>query len=485
VSLKQPNRLFLLRFTMSMVARIVEKESIIAVVNPQDGSLVGEVHNANRADVKRAIETAVSAADVAKKLPAHVRMSVLNQVADAVLQRQEQFATMIAREGIKTITEARKEAKRCVDTLRISAEEARRITGETIAFDQAPGSENKFGYYKRLPLGVVVAITPFNDPLNLVAHKIGPALASGNAVILMPHSETPLVAKMLIELFEKTELPDGVLQLLTGRGEVIGDALVSDPRINMVSFTGGRNVGNKILAQTGLKKVAMELGSNCPVIILADADINHALDSTISGAFCAAGQNCLHVQRIYIQSDLYVQFSERFINRAKSITMGDKLNKDTDMGPMINENAALNVERLVNDALSKGARLLCGGNRKGTFYQPTLLADVSDDCLIAKEEIFGPVTLLYSFTEIEDGISMANDVDYGLQAGVFTRDLDLAFKVADALECGGVMINESSDYRIDAMPFGGVKGSGMGREGVMSTIHEMTEAKTYCFNLRN
>jgi len=469
---------------MSDVASIVENESTITVVNPQDGSFVGEVHSANITDAQQAIEIAVASAGVAKSLPAHVRMSVLNQVADALFQQKELFAQMIAREGIKTINEARKEAVRCVDTLRISAEEARRLTGETIAFDQAPGSENKFGYYKRLPLGVVVAITPFNDPLNLVAHKIGPALASGNAVILMPHSETPLVAKMLVDLFAKTELPEGILQLVTGRGEIIGDVLVSDPRVNMVSFTGGRSVGDKILAQTGLKKVAMELGSNCPALVLADADINHALDSTVSGAFWAAGQNCLHVQRIYIQRDLYLKFSEEFVNRAKVIRMGDKLKEDTEMGPMINEKAALKVESLVNDALSKGATLLCGGDREGAFYQPTVLADVNENSLIAKEEVFGPVTLLYPFDDIEEGVVMANNVDYGLQAGVFTRDLDLAFKVADSLECGGVMINESSDYRIDAMPFGGVKGSGIGREGVMSTIHEMTETKTYCFNLR-
>ncbi len=469
---------------MSVVTRIVEKEATIAVLNPQDGSFVGEVHNANITDVQRAIAIATAAADIAKKLPAHVRMSVLNQVADALSQQKELFAQMIAREGIKTINEARKEAVRCVDTLRISAEEARRLTGEVIAFDQAPGSENKFGYYKRLPLGVVAAITPFNDPLNLVAHKIGPAIAAGNAVILMPHSETPLVAKMLIELFAKTVLPEGVLQLVTGRGEIIGDALVSDPRINMVSFTGGRHIGDKILAQTGLKKVAMELGSNCPVVILADADIEHALNSTVSGAFWAAGQNCLHVQRIYIQHDLYPTFSEEFVTRANAILMGDKLNENTEMGPMINEQAALKVEFLVNDALKKGATLLCGGHREGTFFQPTVLANVSDSCLVAKEEVFGPVTLLFPFDDLDEGISMANNVDYGLQAGVFTQDLDTAFKVADSLDCGGVMINESSDYRIDAMPFGGVKGSGLGREGVMSTIHEMSEAKTYCFNLR-
>jgi len=468
---------------MSMVTNTVEKESTITVLNPQDGSFVGEVHSANIADAQRAIEIAAAAAGIAKKLPAHVRMSVLNQVADALFQQKELFAQMIAREGIKTINEARKEATRCVDTLRISAEEVRRLTGETIAFDQAPGSENKFGYYKRLPLGVVVAITPFNDPLNLVAHKIGPAIAAGNAVILMPHSETPLVAKMLVELFAQTKLPEGILQLVTGRGEVIGDVLVSDPRINMVSFTGGKSVGDKILAQTGMKKVALELGSNCPAIVLADADIEHALESCIGGAFWAAGQNCLHVQRIYIQRNLYLKFSEEFIHGAKAIIMGNKLNEDTQMGPMINEKAALKVEFLVNDALSKGATLLCGGHREGAFYQPTVLTDISDSCLIAKEEVFGPVTLLYCFDDLEEGIANANNVDYGLQAGVFTQDLDLAFKVADSLECGGVMINESSDYRIDAMPFGGVKGSGLGREGVMNTIHEMTQTKTYCFNL--
>ena len=458
--------------------------STIQVLNPQDNSYVGEVYSANKDDVIKTIDTAVDAFKKAKRLPSHLRMSVLNQVADELLQQQEPFAQMIAREGIKTITEARKEVVRCVDTLRISAEEARRLNGETIAFDQAPGSENRFGYFRRLPLGVIVAITPFNDPLNLVAHKIGPAIAAGNAVILKPHSETPLVAKMLVELFDKTELPEGILQLVTGRGSEIGDVLVTDPRVRMVSFTGGKNVGDKILQQTGLKKVSMELGSNCPAVILADADFKQALDATVSGAFWAAGQNCLHVQRIYIHDDLYENFKEQFCIAAKAIRMGDKLSEATDMGPMINERAAQKVELLVADALEKNATLLCGGKREGNFFQATVLSDVSDECSIAKEEVFGPVTILYRFSTTEDAISMANNVDYGLQAGIFTQNLDLAFRVADELECGGVMINDSSDYRIDAMPFGGVKGSGLGREGVMSAINEMSEAKTYCFNLR-
>ena len=470
---------------MSITTDNLNSNATISVYNPQDGSLVGKVHNASKQEAMQVLDIAVKATSTAKKLAVHVRMSVLNQVAEELFQRKKEFAKMIACEGVKTINEARKEVLRCIDTLRISAEEARRLNGETIAFDQAPGSENKFGYYKRLPLGVVVAITPFNDPLNLVAHKIGPAIAAGNAVILKPHSETPLVAKMLIDCFAETALPKGVLQIITGRGSVIGDVLVSDPRVRMVSFTGGRSVGDNVIKQAGMKKIALELGSNCPTIVLSDADIEQALDATVSGGFWAAGQNCLHVQRVYIHKSLYQKYCEEFTRRAKKIRMGDKLKEDTDMGPMINNRAAEKVESLVEDAISKTATLLCGGKREGAFYQPTVLVDVSDDCLIAKEEVFGPVVILYSFNDLQEAIDGANSVDYGLQAGIFTRDLDLAFRVADELDCGGVMINESSDYRIDAMPFGGTKGSGLGREGVMSAIHEMSEVKTYCFNFRN
>ncbi|WP_206019487.1 aldehyde dehydrogenase family protein [Pseudomaricurvus alkylphenolicus] len=456
----------------------------ISVVDPQDGSLVGKVPSARESDVREAIERASEAFEIARTLPAHVRMSVLNQVADALQQQHEEFATLIAREGIKTIREARKEVTRCVDTLRLSAEEARRLNGETIAFDQAPGSDNRFGYFRRVPIGVIAAITPFNDPLNLVAHKIGPAIAAGNSVILKPHSETPLVAKRLVDLFAQTELPAGILQLITGRGAVIGDILVSDPRVRMVSFTGGREVGEKIIQQAGLKKLAMELGSNCPAIVMPDADMDLALNATVSGAFWAAGQNCLHVQRIYIHQSIYQAFSKQFCQLARAIRVGNKFDENTDMGPMINERAAQKVQSMVADALQKGATLLCGGERRGCFYQPTVLADVGDDCVIASEEVFGPVTLLVPFSSTEEVVAKANGVDYGLQAGIFTSNLDAAFRLADDLDCGGVMINDSSDYRIDAMPFGGVKGSGLGREGVRHAALEMTEAKTYCFNLR-
>ena len=429
------------------------------------------------------IDRAAGSVDIARNLAVHRRMAALHHVANALQQQREDFAQLIAREGIKTIREARKEVSRCVDTLRLSAEEARRLNGETIAFDQAPGSEQRFGYFRRRPLGVIVAITPFNDPLNLVAHKIGPAIAAGNVVILKPHSETPLVAQKLVQLFEQSDLPTGILQLVTGSGALVGDVLVSDPLVRMVSFTGGRAVGERIQQQAGIKKLALEMGSNCPAIILADADLDAALEATVSGAFWAAGQNCLHVQRIFVHASHYAHFAEQFCARAKAIKVGDKLSEDTDMGPMINARAADKVESLVQEALEQGATLLCGGQREGNFYAPTVLANVSDDCAIAHDEIFGPVTLLYPFESIEEAINKANAVDYGLQAGIFTRDLNTAFYVADALDCGGVIINDSSDYRIDAMPFGGVKGSGLGREGVVHALHEMSEAKTYCYNL--
>ena len=456
----------------------------IQVLNPEDGSLVGTVVNNSVSEVDAIIEAAVIGALKAKKLSSNARMSVLNDVADNLSNQKELFAQMIAREGIKTINEARKEVSRCIETIRISAEEARRLTGETIAFDQAPGSENRFGYYRRIPLGVVAAITPFNDPLNLVAHKIGPAIAAGNSVILLPHHETPLVAKLLVELFDKTNLPKGILNLVTGYGIDIGDMIVSDPRINMVSFTGGKSVGERILSLAGLKKMSMELGSNCPVIVMNDANVELAMAACVSGAFWAAGQNCLHVQRIYIQDELYDQFASEFCLRASKISMGDKLSESTQMGPMINSRAALKVEAMVKDALEKNSTLLCGGKRQGNFFQPTVFENVSNDSLIAKEEVFGPVTVLYRFSDKEEAITQANDVEFGLQAGIFTNDLELAFELADSMDCGGVMINDSSDYRIDAMPFGGVKGSGVGREGVMNAVKEMTDIKTYCFNLR-
>ena len=453
------------------------------VLNPQDNTVVDTVPHATSDHMELAIEAAVSGFQRARSMPVHQRMAILHKAADILANKHEEYARIIAREGIKTIREARKEVTRCIETIRISAEEARRLNGETIAFDQMPGSENRKGYYSREPIGIIGAITPFNDPLNLVAHKVGPALAAGNAIIVKPDSKTPLSALWLAKAIHDAGIPPGVLQVITGAGSEVGDVLVTDPRVRMISFTGGLKTGKAIMNKVGLKKVGMELGSNCPVIVMADADMALAVSANVSGAFWAAGQNCLHVQRLIVQDSIYDAFKQQFITATEAYKVGDKLNETTDMGPMINERAARNVEAMVNEAIAAGATLLTGGQREGTFYEPTLLENVPDSVALSCEEIYGPVTLLYRFTELEEAIKRANSVDYGLQAGIFTTDLNTAFQAAVQLDCGTVMINDSTDYRVDAMPFGGTKGSGLGREGIKFALQEMTEPKLVCFNL--
>jgi glyceraldehyde-3-phosphate dehydrogenase (NADP+) len=468
---------------MLLNGRWLERPQTIEVRDPQDDSLVDTVPLASVADMDEAIEAAATGFEAARRLPVHERMRILQETAVTLSGQHEAFARTIAREGIKTIREARKEVTRCIETIRISAEEARRLDGRTLAFDQMPGSENRRGFYSREPIGVIGAITPFNDPLNLVAHKVGPALAAGNAIIVKPDSKTPLSALKLAQAIHDTGLPDGMLQVITGNGSEVGQTLVTDSRVRMISFTGGLATGEAIMRQIGLKKVGMELGSNCPVIVMADADLELALEANVSGAFWAAGQNCLHVQRLLLQDAIYDQFTERFVAAAQDYTVGDKLDEATDMGPLINERAAKHVAALVDEAVAAGAALLTGGQREGNFYAPTVLADVPDNCTLAHEEIYGPVTLLYRFDALDEAIARANNVNYGLQAGIFTRDLQTAFRATEQLECGGVMVNDSTDYRIDAMPFGGVKGSGLGREGIRFALQEMTEPKVVCFNL--
>jgi glyceraldehyde-3-phosphate dehydrogenase (NADP+) len=461
----------------------VDRSQKIEVCDPQDGALIDTVPLASTEDMEAAIAAAVAGFERARAMPTHQRMAVLQQAAETMEREHEEFATTIAREGIKTIREARKEVTRCIQTMRISAEEARRLSGETIPFDQMPGSENRLGYFERQPIGIIGAITPFNDPLNLVAHKVGPAIAAGNAIIVKPDSKTPLSALKLAKVIHDAGLPSGVLQVITGNGSEIGNQLVEDPRVRMISFTGGLDTGLKIMSKVGLKKVGMELGSNSPVIVMADADLEEAVAANVSGAFWAAGQNCLHVQRIFVHDSIYDEFCRRFLQQTETYRVGDKLDEATDMGPLINESAARRVEQLVDQAVADGATLLTGGERSGTFYSPTVLADVPDNTPLAREEIYGPVTLLYRFNQLEDAIAQANDVEYGLQAGIFTTNLQAAFEAASRLECGGVLINDSTDYRIDAMPFGGVKGSGLGREGIKFALQEMTEPKVVCFNL--
>jgi glyceraldehyde-3-phosphate dehydrogenase (NADP+) len=456
-------------------------DETIAVCDPYDNSLIDVVPKATEKDVLLAIESAKRGYEIARKMSVHERAGILSRTADYVEKNKEDFAQTIAREGSKTIKEARKEANRCVNTLRISAEESKRILGETIPFDSFPGGESRVGYYYRFPIGIVLAITPFNDPLNLVAHKLGPAFAAGNSVILKPATVTPLSAIKLAEAFLASGLPAECLQVLTGNGNEIGPMLVQSEDIRMISFTGGLHAGKEITKIAGIKKIGMELGSNSPVIVWKDADMQLAVESCVSGSFWAAGQNCIGVQRIYIHKDIYQEFKNKFVELTKKYKIGNKLADDCDMGPMITENEAIRVELWVKEAVKLGATCLCGGGRNGAIMEPTVLENVPETAKIHKDEVFGPTVNLYPVETIEEAIEKSNSLPFGLLTGIFTSDINMALKAAYELDCGGVMINESTDYRLDSMPFGGIKNSGLGREGIKFSLQEMTEPKVVCF----
>jgi glyceraldehyde-3-phosphate dehydrogenase (NADP+) len=468
---------------MLIAGKWVDKEDKIDVRNPYDNSLLDTVPSATAEDVDAAITAAEDGYRINKAMPIHERIQILRKAADIITENAEEFARTIATEGSKTIREARKEVGRAAQTMMISAEEARRINGETIPFDSSPGSENRVGYYFRFPIGIIAAITPFNDPLNLVAHKVGPAIAGGNSVVLKPATVTPLSAIKLGKALMDAGLPANVLNIITGHGAKIGDALVTDPRIRMISFTGGVEAGEAVVKNAGLKKIGMELGSNTPVIVCADCDMENAVECSVSGAFWAVGQNCIGVQRIYIEKDVYDEFEKRFVERTRKMKVGPQLDEDTDMGPMIAEGEAKRIERWVNDAVEKGAKILTGGERAGSIYQPTVLANVPAGCTIDKEEVFAPTVNLYPVVDLDEAITKANDVNFGLHAGIFTQDINKAFKAIHELDVGGIIVNDSSDYRVDLMPFGGVKKSGLGREGIKFALQEMTEPRVVCFNL--
>jgi glyceraldehyde-3-phosphate dehydrogenase (NADP+) len=469
---------------MLINGRWVTTAELIPVTDPYDGSLVDTVPRGSAAHVDEAIAAAARAFKTWRFAPVHEKMRVLKAVADEVAANLEEYARLIAREGSKTIKEARKEARRCVNTLSLAAEEARRLYGQTVPFDSFPGGEHRHGYWLREPIGVIAAITPFNDPLNLVAHKLGPAIAAGNTVVCKPATVTPLSALKLAQAFQKAGLPEGVLNVVTGPGHEIGDPLVADERVRMISFTGGVEAGRHITTRAGLKKIGMELGSNSPVIVMADADFDRAVADTVSGAFWAAGQNCIGVQRVYVERPIFDRYLEAFVALAKSYKVGPKLEEDCSMGPLITEGEAKRVEAWIEEARQGGATVHCGGSRGGpigTVIPPTVLTGVEMGMQLGCNEVFGPVVSLWPIDSIEEAVEKANAVDYGLHAAIFTRSLATAHYAIKHLECGGVIVNDSTDYRLDQMPFGGIKNSGLGREGVAFALLEMTEPKVVCF----
>lgn len=448
------------------------------VKNPYDGSVVDTVPQATPADAAAAIEGAVKGAAVMRKLPPYERFQILRKAADLMFARQQELGRLISQEEGKTLAEGVFEASRAAETIELSAEEAKRLGGEVLPLDGAPGSAGKFGFTIRVPCGVVVAITPFNFPLNLVCHKVGPALAGGNAVIIKPASDTPLSALKLVEILLEAGLPPSAIACLTGSGGELGKALCRDERVRKISFTGSVEVGKQICEIAGLKRVTMELGSNSPFIVLADADLNKVADAVVATGYGNAGQVCISAQRVIAVERVYRDLIDLLKPRVEGIAAGDPLKAGTKMGPMIRERDAERVGQWVDEAVQQGAKLVCGGSRAGTMYQPTVVADVKPTMRIAQDELFGPAVGVSPAANIDEAISLANHSRYGLSAGIFTQDIDAALRFAREVDAGNLHINWGPAWRCDLMPYGGLKESGFGKEGPRYAIQEMTEMKT-------
>lgn len=449
----------------------------LAVHDPEDGTLIGEVGDCSPADVDTAVRAARLAAFDSGTWPLWQRRTALHLAARLLADRAELFVQLISREGCKPVRHAEQEVRRATETVRLSAEQGDRLDGQTLPFGNTSRGADRIGWYTREPVGVIGAITPFNDPLNLVAHKVGPALIGGNCVVLKPAEQTPLTALAFLQVLLDAGVPADRVAVLPGRGAEVGAALVGHPLVDMVSFTGGWSSGNAVARTAGAKKTLMELGGNGTVIVLSDADVPRAAAAIVDGAFGSAGQNCLSVQRVFVAHDRAAELVDLIVSHTEDLVVGSKADPRTDVGPLVDEAAAERVDAWVSDAVDEGATLLIGGKRDGTFYWPTVLTNVPAGARVLTEEIFGPVVSIEPFDDVRTAVAEANRSDYGLQAGVFTRDIDSALAVARNLRVGAVMVNDTGDYRIDAMPFGGGKRSGVGREGVPYAVDAMTEPK--------
>jgi len=456
----------------------------LPVYNSYTGETIGTVPQATSEDVMQALDLAKKGEAIGKNMPAAARVAILKKAVILMEQDFDALSNLIATEGVKTISQARKEVERALNTMQLSAEEAARISGATIPFNAVAGSEDRVGYELKCPIGIVVAITPFNDPLNLVCHKLGPAIAAGNPVILKPSDYTPLIALKFGEILYEAGLPKEMLSIITGAPEHFGDALISDERVRLISFTGGVAAAEAIQRKAGLKKIVMELGSNSPVIVLSDADVADAVVSCVSGAFFASGQNCVGVKRIFIDAGIFDSFVAQFTSQTAALKIGSPLTEDVDIGPIVSQQAIAQIDSYVEESIKNGAQLIAGGKAVGASYVPTILVAESSNDIANCKEVFGPVVTLSKVENLEQAITYCNKSPFGLHAAIFTNDINNAHKAIKGLECGGVIVNDSTDYRIDAMPFGGVKLSGIGREGVKSTIEAMSETKVVCFKLK-
>ncbi len=443
---------------------------------------LAEVAEASRTDIEEAVQAARQA--LKTPIPVHERYRILEEAAQRLGEEKEEFARIMAQEAGKPLRDSRGEVERGQQTLRYSSLAARTLRGEEIPIGGNPGTGNRLAFTLRKPYGVVLAITPFNFPLNLVLHKVGPALAAGNAVILKPAPATPLTALKLAELLQSCGLPPGWLNVITGAGPDAGAALVEHPGVNLISFTGSAAVGKIIRQAAGLKPVLLELGSNAATIVHNDADLDSTAAILAQKAYAYAGQVCISVQRIYVQRDIYQAFADKLTEKAAALRIGNPETEDVDLGPMIDEKSAARAMSWIEEARAGGAQVLLAGSQSGSVVSPWLLDGVNPQAKLVAEEVFAPVATLIPYDTLDEAINLANDSRYGLQAGIFTRSVDVAFYAARHLEVGGVIVNDSSSYRADNMPYGGVKDSGIGREGPEQAVYEMTYPTTVVLNLK-
>jgi acyl-CoA reductase-like NAD-dependent aldehyde dehydrogenase len=468
---------------MYVAGQWIDKGEAIEVRNAYDNSVVDTVPRADRGDVERALQAAERGARAMATLTAHERAAILRKAAELVAARGDDFARTISLEEGKILAEGRLEAARAVDTLNESAEAARRLHGDGVPLDAAASGKGKIGLTLRVPCGIVVAITPFNFPLNLVCHKVGPAIAGGNAVIVKPATDTPLSALKLTQALLDAGLPAEAIGTLTGPGGELGDLLVQDRRVRKITFTGSRDVGERICRQAGIKRVTMELGSNAPVIVMPDADLDKVAAAVAATGYANAGQVCISTQRVLASGRVYGDFLDALKPRVEGLTLGNQLDPSVKIGPMVREKEAARVDDWVREAVTGGARVVTGGRRRGALYAPTILADVKPDMKVSSDELFGPAVAVTPFTDIEEAIALANDTPYGLAAGIFTENLEWAWKFAREVQSGNLHVNWGPQWRADLMPYGGLKQSGFGKEGPAYAIEEMTELKMVVFHL--
>lgn len=453
----------------------------LTVTDKATGAPWATVSQAGPREVDAAV-TAASQAFAHKRLRVTQRYDILMAAASLIRTQRDELALVMAYEAGKPLRDARAEVERAADTFTWSAEEARRIHGEMVPLEATPGSENRLAFTLRVPVGIVCAITPFNFPINLVAHKVAPALAAGNAVVLKPTSYTPVIAVKLGAILKEAGLPPGWLNLVVGPGDSTGNALVNDQRIAFYTFTGSKVVGEALKQAIGLRRCTLELGSNSAVIVHADADIASAATQCALKGFAYAGQVCLSVQRLLVHEAVAEPFTAKLVEVAQGLRVGDPKDERNDIGPMISEGEARRAESWIQEAVAGGATLLTGGQRSGPFLMPTVLAHVQPSMRVVCQETFAPIVVIQTYETFDQALRMANDTEFGLQAGVFTSSLAVALAAARGLQVGGVMINDTSFYRAGQMPYGGVKHSGMGREGPRYAIEEMTDLRLVVFN---